>query len=117
MGVALLDAICALLIGACGSPEPLEYAPDESAASLAAPRTRLIGAAAFALSVLFFLYVGTERAVGGWVAAYANRVESISTTMSALTPAFFWCGLMAGRALAPVALRALATHKELERRF
>jgi MFS transporter, FHS family, glucose/mannose:H+ symporter len=114
VGVALFHAICALLIGGW-EIEPLEYAPDEPAASLVAPRTRLIGSAAFALGALFFLYVGTESAVGGWVAAYANRVESISATMSALTPAFFWAGLMTGRALAPAALRALATRKDGEK--
>ncbi len=115
VGVALFHAICALLIGAW-EIEPLEYALDRALPSHAAPRTRLIGAAAFALSALFFLYVGTESAVGGWVAAYANRVESISTTMSALTPAFFWCGLMTGRALAPAATRA-SRRTKTERRF
>ena len=115
LGVALFHAICALLI-AVWEIEPLEKGADELAVGAAAPpRTRLIGAAAFALGGLFFLYVGTESAVGGWVAAYANRVESISAVMAALTPAFFWCGLAAGRALAPVALRALATRREREK--
>jgi len=114
MGVALFHALCALLIGAWDI-EPLERGTDELDAGDVAPRTRLIGAAAFALGGLFFLYVGTESAVGGWVAAYANRVESISAVMAALTPAFFWCGLAAGRALAPVALRSLAAHKEREK--
>ena len=115
VGVALFHAICALLIGVWDI-EPLERGTDELDAGGAAPRTRLIGAAAFALGGLFFLYVGTESAVGGWVAAYANRVESISAMMAALTPAFFWCGLAAGRALAPVALRSLAARKR-ERKF
>jgi fucose permease len=114
VGVALFHAICALLIGVWDI-EPLERGTDELDAGGAAPRTRLIGAAAFALGGLFFLYVGTESAVGGWVAAYANRVESISAMMAALTPAFFWCGLAAGRALAPVALRSLVARKEREK--
>jgi MFS transporter, FHS family, glucose/mannose:H+ symporter len=113
VGVGLFHAICALLIGVW-EIEPLGRGTDELDAGGAVPRTRLIGTAAFALGGLFFLYVGTESAVGGWVAAYANRVESISAVMAALTPAFFWCGLAAGRALAPVALRSLATRKERE---
>ena len=113
VGVALFHAICALLIGVW-EIEPLEWGTDELDVGGAAPRTRLIGAATFALGGLFFLYVGTESAVGGWVAAYANRVESISAIMAALTPAFFWCGLAAGRALAPAALRSLAARKERE---
>jgi FHS family glucose/mannose:H+ symporter-like MFS transporter len=114
LGVALFHALGALLI-AVWEIEPLEKGADELEVGATAPRTRLIGAAAFALGGLFFLYVGTESAVGGWVAAYANRVESISAVMAALTPAFFWCGLAAGRALAPVTLRALATRKEREK--
>jgi fucose permease len=114
VGIGLFHAICALLIGAW-KIEPLEKGADELDGVPAASRTRLVGAAAFALATLFFLYVGTESAFGGWVAAYANRVESISETMSALTPAFFWSGLMIGRALAPAALRALPTYKERER--
>jgi len=114
VGVALFHGICALLIGVWDI-EPLEHGADELDVRGAAAPTRLIGAAAFALGGLFFLYVGTEEAVGGWVAAYANRVESISATMAALTPAFFWCGLAAGRALAPVALRLLAASKEREK--
>jgi fucose permease len=114
VGVALFHAICALLIAAW-RVEPLEKGADELDAEPVAPPTHLIGVAAVVLAALFFLYVGTESAFGGWVAAYANRVEAISETMSALTPAFFWCGLMIGRALAPAALRALATYEKRER--
>ncbi|MGA8144378.1 MAG: MFS transporter [Candidatus Acidiferrales bacterium] len=117
-GVALFMAVCALLIAAW-QIEPLDHpagaGSDASAASIRAVPQRLASPAAFALSALFFLYVGTESAVGGWVATYANRVESISAMMSALTPAFFWGGLMTGRALAPVFLRALARKMQAEK--
>jgi fucose permease len=114
VGIGLFHAICALLIGAW-KIEPLEKGTDELDAVPAASRTRLMGPAAIVLALLFFLYVGTESAFGGWVAAYANRVESISEMMSALTPAFFWSGLMIGRALAPAVLRALAAYEKRER--
>jgi fucose permease len=115
VGVALFHAICVLLIG-LWEIEPLDPRADEiDPGGVAPPRNRLIGASALSLGALFFLYVGTEGAVGGWVAAYANRVESISAVMAALTPAFFWCGLAAGRALAPAALRSLAARKEREK--
>jgi fucose permease len=114
VGIGLFHAICALLIGAW-KIEPLEKGADELDAVPAASRTRLMGPAAIVLALLFFLYVGTESAFGGWVAAYANRVESISETMSTLTPAFFWLGLMIGRALAPAAIRALAAYEKRER--
>jgi fucose permease len=54
---------------------------------------------------LFFVYVGTENALAGWVALYAQRLEASATAAS--TPAFFWGALLAGRALAPALLRWL----------
>ncbi|MGH9746040.1 MAG: MFS transporter [Candidatus Acidiferrales bacterium] len=116
LGVALFMAVCALMIAAW-QIEPLDNSGDGGAGGPAEAATAkiLITPAAFALSALFFFYVGTESAVGGWVAAYVNRVESISAMMSALTPAFFWGGLMAGRALAPAFLRAFVTKRQAEK--
>jgi FHS family glucose/mannose:H+ symporter-like MFS transporter len=57
------------------------------------------------LGLLFFLYVGTENGVGGWVASYARRTGAGSATSWALVPSFFWGALLAGRALAPLVLR------------
>lgn len=52
---------------------------------------------------LFFIYVGTETCVGGWVASYAHRIDSHS--LWAITPSFFWGALLLGRLSAPLALR------------
>ena len=57
--------------------------------------------------VMFFIYVGTENAVGGWVAAYARRIETDSQTFWTVVPAFFWGALLLGRALAPLILRRI----------
>jgi fucose permease len=62
---------------------------------------------AYVLGLLFFLYVGTESAVAGWAASYAHRVDPSSTTLWAMTPAFFWAALLAGRAVAPLLLKAM----------
>jgi len=59
----------------------------------------------FVLSALFFLYVGTENAFGGWVATYARSLTSSSSTLSVMTPSFFYAALMVGRWLAPLALK------------
>jgi len=56
---------------------------------------------------VFFIYVGTENGVGGWVASYAKSLGSISATMSLVTPSFFYTTLMLGRLLAPLLLRAI----------
>ena len=62
--------------------------------------------AAFPLiSALAFLYVGTETALGGWIASYARSFGSVSTSGAALAPSAFWAGLLLGRGLAPKILR------------
>jgi FHS family glucose/mannose:H+ symporter-like MFS transporter len=61
---------------------------------------------------LFFTYVGTETCFNGWLASYARRMNTGSTaqhTLWAMIPSFFWGGLLAGRAFAPLALKF---HKE-----
>lgn len=57
------------------------------------------------ICVFFFIYVGTETSFGNWVAMYARRVAPGKYSIATLTPSFFWGALLAGRALAPLALR------------
>jgi FHS family glucose/mannose:H+ symporter-like MFS transporter len=54
------------------------------------------------LAALFFLYVGSENSVAGWVASLTKRMNSDSADVWALAPMFFWGGLIAGRALVPM---------------
>jgi MFS transporter, FHS family, glucose/mannose:H+ symporter len=65
---------------------------------------------AIALGFLFFLYVGTESAVGGWLASYAKRIADAGTLWVA-TPSFFYGALLLGRAVAPIALRHMTDLK------
>ncbi len=60
---------------------------------------------ALALAVLFFVYVGTENAMGGWLASYAKRLSATRGTVWVTVPSFFYAGLLANRALAPIFLR------------
>jgi FHS family glucose/mannose:H+ symporter-like MFS transporter len=57
------------------------------------------------LGAIFFLYVGSETAVGGWTASYARRMMSDGGTAWAMMPSFFWAALLLGRAIAPFLLR------------
>lgn len=57
------------------------------------------------LGVLFFLYVGTEGAVSGWVATFGRRIHTGAGIGWVVVPSFFWGGLLLGRALAPLLLR------------
>jgi FHS family glucose/mannose:H+ symporter-like MFS transporter len=59
------------------------------------------------LAALFFLYVGTENAFGGWVASYAKSLGQSQLSTSLMTPSFFYAALMIGRLVAPFLLRHL----------
>jgi fucose permease len=54
-------------------------------------------------SILLFLYVGTESAIGGWVALLTLR-ESSAQNLWAILPSVFWAGMLAGRMVAPALL-------------
>ncbi len=60
------------------------------------------------LGLMFFLYVGTENAIGGWTATYARRMDLTSGTTWMLIPSLFWIALLAGRGLAPMVLRRIS---------
>jgi FHS family glucose/mannose:H+ symporter-like MFS transporter len=66
---------------------------------------------AVVFGALFFLYVGTENAVGGWVATYANRLSNEPGARWELAPSLFWAALLLGRALTPAVLRYLIDAK------
>ena len=57
------------------------------------------------LALLFFLYIGVEGSVAGWLATYAKRTVLPSGVLWMTAPSFFWAAIMAGRALAPLILR------------
>jgi fucose permease len=59
---------------------------------------------AVTLACLFFLYCGTESAVGGWTGALAKRMGTSPGDFWALAPMCFWTGLLTGRALGPLVL-------------
>jgi FHS family glucose/mannose:H+ symporter-like MFS transporter len=54
------------------------------------------------LAALFFLYVGCENSVAGWVASLTKRMHIAAGDFWALTPMFFWGGLFGGRAVVPL---------------
>jgi fucose permease len=57
------------------------------------------------LLALFFLYVGTENAFGGWLASYSISVKSMPAAMAVISPSFFYGSLTLGRLFAPALLR------------
>ena len=100
-GFALLIAI---LLARVAFPQPARSSQLPSANVQPLLRT-LRSRIAIVLGTLFFVYVGTENAMGGWLASYAKRLSDTPGTLWVTAPSFFYAGLLAGRALAPVFLR------------
>ncbi len=107
LGLAIALALIAASIAFVPAAyEPSRTCPPEERATIG--RSVWRDRFAPALGALFFLYVGTETALGGWVASYAKRVSASPGTVWVLAPSFFWGSLLLGRALAPAVLRRIA---------
>jgi MFS transporter, FHS family, glucose/mannose:H+ symporter len=88
----------AILAGMNLEPETLPHGETQQRPALTG---NLSVRSTVSLAALFFLYVGSENSVAGWVASLAKRMNSGSGDLWALAPMFFWGGLLAGRALVP----------------
>jgi fucose permease len=77
-------------------PQPNE--PDSSSA-----RSAVI----VVFGCMFFLYVGTESALGAWLATYAKRVLMASRSEWMTSPAYFYGALLVGRLAAPWSLKRI----------
>jgi MFS transporter, FHS family, glucose/mannose:H+ symporter len=82
-------------------PDNRAHAKSSSAAANTVWNHRLLPV----ICVLFFVYVGTETCFGGWLTSYARRMGTGQHSLWAMPTSFFWGALLAGRALAPLALR------------
>jgi MFS transporter, FHS family, glucose/mannose:H+ symporter len=105
------DGTAAALLGLAAWLSWVQFSADGKAAdqelpagASAAPSSRRL---IFFVALLFFIYVGTENSLGGWVASYARRLDMGSRAFWATTPSFFWGALLLGRISAPLFLRRL----------
>jgi len=57
------------------------------------------------LLLLFFLYVGVEVALGGWIATLEKRMPGMSAATLVVAPSVFYGFLLFGRGVAPLVLR------------
>ncbi len=60
---------------------------------------------AIPLLLLFFLYVGVEVALGGWVASFEKRMPGKGAAELMMAPSVYYGFLLLGRGIAPLALR------------
>jgi FHS family glucose/mannose:H+ symporter-like MFS transporter len=105
---------CILLMGLllAGARLPRPVAAEVPAArDIRSLASMLRRPAAIALAMLFFVYVGTENAVGGWLASYAKRLLDSPAAGWATTPSYFYGALLAGRLFVPILLRRISELK------
>jgi MFS transporter, FHS family, glucose/mannose:H+ symporter len=106
--LAAFLVLVSLALASANLPRP--GPSEESSTKAALPLFQVLATpTAIVLGVLFFVYVGTENAVGGWLASYAKRLMAdVPGSIWITTPSYFYGGLLAGRALAPVFLRRIS---------
>lgn len=63
---------------------------------------------AIPLVLLFFLYVGVEVAIGGWVASFEKRMPGMGAVTMVIAPSVYYGFLLLGRGVAPLALRHIS---------
>lgn len=98
--IAMVLAICVALTK-FNIASKSQSVPNKPAKKIDANRAVHLG---FILCMLFFTYVGTESAIGGWVATHAHRLSFGIGSFWMLTPSIYWGSLLLGRALAPLIL-------------
>jgi fucose permease len=101
--VAALSAILAIYLFTMRFGKPHQ---DEDSSQASAPGGLAGNGVAVLLGTLFFVYVGTEVGTSSWSPAHAHSAAAWSNTNWALTPMFFFAGLLGGRgASAAILLR------------
>jgi MFS transporter, FHS family, glucose/mannose:H+ symporter len=92
---------------------PFPAAAEKSAESSVSWREMAKSPTIWLFAAVFFLYPGTETAVGGWVGSYVSRLGSRGAAMASMMPAFFWSALTVGRALGTAFLRHFSERRVL----
>jgi len=106
---ALSVGFAALCFAHLMRKDPLSVAAAEHPKrTFAVWRARLHSAPWISLTLLFFLYVGIEISVGGWVALDEKRMATVAASGLAAAPAFFYGFLLLGRFLVPWELRVVS---------
>ena len=105
IGYGIFGAVLALaLLFTRFGTERHDETAEDSTRSAARPVNRWV---TMALALLFFAYVGMETSIGVWSAEYSRRIANGISNITTLAPMFFYCGLTAGRGLAPLALLSI----------
>jgi FHS family glucose/mannose:H+ symporter-like MFS transporter len=115
IGVRGLALSLMCVSGLIGAVHYFHHAPGAAAPTAPVKRSwadwmeQLRVPAAIPLVLLFFLYVGSETGVGGWVAAQEKRLPGAGNSALTLAPSVFYGMLLFGRGIAPVLLKRFST--------
>jgi fucose permease len=107
-GLAVLFTVLSSALCFTHFSRPSGLAPDRAPQPRRPPAVwlaRLRQAPWIPLLLLFFLYVGVEISMGGWVALDEKRMGAASTSALSMAPSFFYGFLLLGRAIVPLALK------------
>ncbi len=110
-GFSVLIAACSVILVALHlslRKAPVTAHPARATHPLADWLAHLRLPQAIPLLLLFFLYVGVEVALGGWVASYETRLPGMNTITVVIAPSVYYGALLLGRGVAPLALRHLS---------
>jgi FHS family glucose/mannose:H+ symporter-like MFS transporter len=109
LGIGAVTSALALLLGILGAAalawRRVDARPEarrQTAASGGPPSYRRM---LWLTAALIYLYVGVESALAGWIPSYAARLHGTSLAVSALPLSLLWLAILAGRLVAPLALR------------
>ncbi|MGB7847299.1 MAG: MFS transporter [Candidatus Acidiferrum sp.] len=110
-GFSILITVCSLVLialhlsvraePAAGKQPRATHALSEWLAHLRLPQ-------AIPLLLLYFLYVGVEVALGGWVASFEKRLPGMSMVTLVIAPSVYYGALLFGRGVAPLALHRVS---------
>ncbi|HTZ46525.1 MAG TPA: MFS transporter [Verrucomicrobiae bacterium] len=106
-GFSLVIAVCAVLLVAAylASRNASQTTPARATYPLAEWLARLRVPQAMPLLWLFLFYVGTEVALGGWVASFEKRLPGMSSVTLVIAPSVYYGALLFGRGVASLAFR------------
>ncbi len=105
--LAILLVLMASIIGAEREPQPLARI-DQHASAPAVKWTALDRREFVAfIAAIFFVYIGTESGIGGWVTTYAERLYLFPAGSIGFAQSTFYGALLIGRLAAPFILRKM----------
>ncbi|MFZ0036373.1 MAG: MFS transporter [Candidatus Acidiferrales bacterium] len=105
--ISILLLMMAAILAAERESLPPFAAPMDPSQAIAKSRSATRREFIVLVSVLIFIYVGTESGVGGWVTTYAKRLSLLPPASIGFAQSTFFGALLLGRVAAPFILKRM----------